>query len=69
MLFNNHVLHAVIVGKAVHISALASLVAVLVGASLGGFVAALVATPVVGVIHALVTSRIGDGDAHATASA
>jgi predicted PurR-regulated permease PerM len=56
MLFNNHVLHAVIVGKAVHISALSSLVAVLVGAALGGFVGALVATPVVAVVHVLLAA-------------
>jgi predicted PurR-regulated permease PerM len=56
MLLNNHVLHAVIVGKAVHISALASLVAVLVGAALGGFVGAIIATPLAGVAHVLLAS-------------
>jgi len=56
MLFDNHVLHAVIVGKAVHISALSSLVAVLVGAALGGFVGALVATPLVAVVHVLLST-------------
>jgi predicted PurR-regulated permease PerM len=60
MLFNNHVLHAVIVGKAVHISALSSLVAVLVGAALGGFVGAIVATPLVAVVHVLLSSSESD---------
>jgi predicted PurR-regulated permease PerM len=60
MLFNNHVLHPVIVGKAVHLSPLASLIAVLVGASLGGFVGAMVATPTVAVLRVLVMPRTSD---------
>ncbi|MBV8304025.1 MAG: AI-2E family transporter [Acidimicrobiia bacterium] len=55
MLFDNHVLHPVIVGRAVHISPLSSLVAVLVGAALGGLVGAIVATPVVAVVHVLMS--------------
>ena len=57
MVFNNHVLHYVIVGRAVGISPLASMVSVLVGASLGGFVGAMIATPLVSVAHTLLASR------------
>jgi predicted PurR-regulated permease PerM len=57
MVFNNHFLHAVIVGRAVGISPLASMVSVLVGASLGGFVGAMIATPLVSVAHTLLASR------------
>jgi predicted PurR-regulated permease PerM len=54
MLFDNHVLHAVIIGRAARISALASLVAVLVGGALGGFPGAMVAVPIASVARALV---------------
>jgi predicted PurR-regulated permease PerM len=57
MLFDNHVLHAVIVGRAAGISPLAGMVSVLVGASLGGFVGALIATPLVSVAHTLMVAR------------
>jgi predicted PurR-regulated permease PerM len=64
MLFDNHVLHAVIVGRAVGISPLAGMVSVLVGAALGGFVGALIATPVVSVAHTLMAARaVGPSDA------
>jgi predicted PurR-regulated permease PerM len=56
MEINNHFLHAVIVGRAVHISPLASLVAVLIGVSLAGFVGGILATPIAGVLRALVGS-------------
>jgi predicted PurR-regulated permease PerM len=65
MLFDNHVLHAVIVGRAAGISPLAGMVSVLVGASLGGFVGALVATPLVAVAHTLMSSRTaGPSETH-----
>lgn len=57
MVTNNHVLHPLIVGRAVRISPLTSLIAVLVGVSLGGFVGGLLATPIVGVLHALTASH------------
>jgi predicted PurR-regulated permease PerM len=57
MVFNNHVLHYVIVGRAVGISPLASMVSVLIGASLGGFVGAMIATPLASVAHTLLASR------------
>jgi predicted PurR-regulated permease PerM len=60
MVANNHLLHPVIVGRAVRVSPLASLVAVLVGVSLAGFVGGLLATPVVGVVHSLATFRGND---------
>ncbi len=56
MVTNNHLIHPLIVGRAVRISPLTSLIAVLVGVSLGGFVGGLLATPIVGVIRALTTS-------------
>jgi predicted PurR-regulated permease PerM len=58
---NNDVLHAVIVGRAVGISPLASMVSVLVGASLGGFVGAMIATPLVSVAHTLLAARRSEG--------
>jgi predicted PurR-regulated permease PerM len=68
MVFNNHFLHAVIVGRAVGISPLASMVSVLVGASLGGFVGAMIATPLVSVAHTLVASRRSGGPGNGPAS-
>jgi putative heme transporter len=67
MVTNNHLLHPLIVGRAVRISPLTSLIAVLVGVSLGGFVGGLLATPIVGVLRAVTTSR-RDAQHHETAA-
>ena len=56
------VLHPLIVGRAVHISPLSSLVAVLVGSALGGFVGAMAALPVIAVVRVLVTHARGGVD-------
>jgi predicted PurR-regulated permease PerM len=60
MVTNNHLLHPVIVGRAVRISPLTSLVAVLIGVSLAGFVGGLLATPIVGVVRGLTGVRLND---------
>jgi predicted PurR-regulated permease PerM len=60
MVTNNHLLHPIIVGRAVRVSPLTSLVAVLIGVSLAGFVGGLLATPIVGVLHSLTGLRGSD---------
>ena len=53
MELNNHVLGPLIVGRAVRISPLTSLIAVLIGVSLAGFIGGFLATPIAGLIQAL----------------
>ena len=56
----NHILHPVIVGKAVKLSPPATMVAALVGVSAGGVVGALFAVPILGASKAIYTA-VRDG--------
>jgi predicted PurR-regulated permease PerM len=56
--FENHVLQPLVYGRSVQLSALAVLIAVLVGAELAGILGALAAIPVAGSLSVVVTELL-----------
>jgi predicted PurR-regulated permease PerM len=64
----NHVIQPLIVGRAVHLSPPATMVAALVGVSAGGVIGALFAVPLLGAAKAIYLSTRPPADAQAAAT-
>jgi predicted PurR-regulated permease PerM len=60
--FENHVLQPVVYGKAVRLSPLAVLVAVLIGAELAGVIGALGAIPAAAAIQVILRELLGENE-------
>lgn len=66
--FENHLIQPVIIGRAVHLSPPATMVAALVGVSAGGLIGGLFAVPLLGATKAIYMSTRKPAEAEATAA-